>query len=70
MPVRRRRAEDDDDDELSTQVLQITMAWERKRKQSEQDLREQLNEAEDTISDMGDRVATLERELREAANRL
>ena len=71
MPVRRRRAEDDDDDdELSTQVLQITMAWERKRKQSEADLRDQLNEAEDTISDMGDRVATLERELREAANRL
>ena len=61
-PPRRRRA-DDDDDEMSTEVLQITMAWERKRKQAEADLRDQLNEAEDTITEMGDKVATLEREL-------
>ena len=39
-----RRA-DDEDDEMSTEVLQITMAWERKRKQAEADLRDQLNEA-------------------------
>ena len=39
------------------------MAWERKRKQAEADLRDQLNEAEDTITEMGDKVATLEREL-------
>ena len=32
---------------MSTEVLQITMAWERKRKQAEADLRDQLNEAED-----------------------
>ena len=48
---------------MSTEVLQITMAWERKRKQAEADLRDQLNEAEDTITEMGDKVATLEREL-------
>ena len=61
-PPRRRRA-DDDDDEMSTEVLQITMAWERKRKQAEADLRDQLNEAEDTITEMGDKVAKLERDL-------
>ena len=39
------------------------MAWERKRKQAEADLRDQLNEAEDTITEMGDKVAKLERDL-------
>ncbi len=48
---------------MSTEVLQITMAWERKRKQAEADLRDQLNEAEDTITEMGDKVAKLERDL-------
>ena len=59
----RRRSTNDDDDEMSTEVLQITMAWERKRKQAEADLRDQLNEAEDTITDMGEQIATLQREL-------
>ena len=48
---------------MSTEVLQITMAWERKRKQAEADLRDQLNEAEDTITEMGDKVAKLERDF-------
>ena len=48
---------------MSTEVLQITMAWERKRKQAEADLRDQLNEAEDTITEMGDKVCGRRRVL-------